>query len=116
MFDVGRICMKIAGREAGKYCVVIKKLDSNFVLVTGPKSVTNVKRRKCNILHLEPLSETIKIKEDASDDEVISAYEEASIFAKLNLQKPKGTYKPKEEKAEKPEEKPKRKSAKKKEG
>lgn len=88
MFDVGRLCIKIAGREAGKYCVVVKKLDANFVLVTGPRSVTHVKRRKCNIFHLEPLKETITIKADASDEEVIKAYEEASLFSKLDLQKP----------------------------
>ena len=88
MFDVGRLCMKVAGREAGKYCVVIKRLDANFVLVTGPKSVTRVKRRKCNILHLEPLKESLKLKDDASDEEVIKAYEEASIFSKLDLPKP----------------------------
>lgn len=98
MFDVGRLCMKIAGREAGKYCVVVKKLEANFVLVTGPKSVTHVKRRKCNIFHLEPLKETLKIKDDASDEEVIRAYEEASIFSKLDLPKPSRA-----ESAEKPE-------------
>jgi large subunit ribosomal protein L14e len=88
MFDVGRMCIKVAGREAGKYCVVVNKIDDNFVLVTGPRSVTQVKRRKCNILHLEPLKDVLKIKADASDEEVIEAYEEASIFSKLDLQKP----------------------------
>lgn len=81
MFDIGRLCIKTAGREAGKYCVVLKKIDDNFVLVTGPRSLTQVKRRKCNILHLEPLKETLKIEADASDDEVIKAYEEASLSA-----------------------------------
>ena len=88
MFDVGRVCLKVAGREAGKYCVVVKKLDANFVLVTGPRSVTQVKRRKCNILHLEPLKESLEIKDDASDEEVIRAYEHASLFTKLDLPKP----------------------------
>jgi len=100
MFDVGRLCIKIAGREAGKYCVVVKKLEDNFVLVTGPRSVTQVKRRKCNILHLEPLKETLNIKADASDEEVIKAYEEASLFSKLDLQRPSHTPEP-EEKEEK---------------
>jgi len=98
MFDVGRMCMKVAGREAGKYCVVVKKIDANFVLVTGPKSVTNVKRRKCNILHLEPLKESLKIKDDASDEEVIKAYEEASLFTKLDLPKPSHKAESEEEK------------------
>jgi large subunit ribosomal protein L14e len=112
MFDVGRVCMKVAGREAGKYCVVVKKLDANFVLVTGPRSVTQVKRRKCNILHLEPLKESLKIKDDASDEEVIKAYEEASLFSKLDLPKPSHKV-PAEESEEK--EKPEKKSRKKKE-
>jgi ribosomal protein L14E/L6E/L27E len=47
-----------------------------------------VKRRKCNILHLEPLKESLKLKDNASDEEVIRAYEEASIFSKLDLPKP----------------------------
>jgi large subunit ribosomal protein L14e len=110
MFDVGRMCIKVAGREAGKYCVVVKKLDSNFVLVTGPRSVTNVKRRKCNILHLEPLKESLKIKDDASDEEVIKAYEEASIFSKLDLPKPSHRAQAEErEEKEKPEKKAKKK-------
>jgi large subunit ribosomal protein L14e len=88
MFDIGRICIKTAGREAGKYCVVVNNLETGFVLVTGPKAVTKVKRRKCNITHLEPLQETVKIKADASDEEVIRAYEESSIFSKLNIPKP----------------------------
>jgi large subunit ribosomal protein L14e len=88
MFDIGRLCIKTAGREAGKYCVILSKIDDNFVLVTGPRSLTQVKRRKCNILHLEPLKQTLGIKADASDEEVIKAYEEASLFTKLDLQKP----------------------------
>jgi large subunit ribosomal protein L14e len=110
VFDVGRLCIKTAGREAGKYCVVLNKIDSNFVLVTGPRSVTQVKRRKCNILHLEPLKESLKIKADASDEEVIKAYEEASLFTKLDLQKPEHKAEhPEEEKEAKPEKKAKKK-------
>ena len=41
---VGRVCMKTAGREAGKYCVILKKEDANFMLVTGPRELTQVKR------------------------------------------------------------------------
>ncbi len=86
--EVGRVCLKIAGREAGKYCVVLKKIDDNFVLVTGPKLLTGVKRRKCNVQHLEPLPFVIEVKEEASDEEVIAAYEKANLISKLNLKKP----------------------------
>lgn len=100
MFEVGRVCMKTAGRESGKYCVVIKELEEGFVMVTGPKSLTKVKRRRCNINHLEPMMEKIKIKSDASDTEVLKAYQQASVFARLGLEKGK---KPKAEKSEKAE-------------
>lgn len=102
MFEVGRVCLKTAGREAGKYCVIVKKMDENFVMVTGPKSLTRVKRRRCNINHLEPLTERIKIKSDASDGEVLKAYKEDSVFARLGLEKPK---KAKKAEPEKPKEK-----------
>ncbi|MEM0058012.1 MAG: 50S ribosomal protein L14e [Candidatus Bathyarchaeia archaeon] len=71
--EVGRICVKICGREAGRKCVIVDIIDKNFVLVTGPKSITGVKRRRANINHLEPLAEKIDIKRGASDDEVVEA-------------------------------------------
>ncbi len=77
------MCVKTAGREAGRYCVIVKKVDANFVLVTGPKSLTKVRRRKCNVDHLEPLMEKVKIKSDASDEEVAKAYKADGILAKL---------------------------------
>ncbi|MEM5874937.1 MAG: 50S ribosomal protein L14e [Candidatus Aenigmatarchaeota archaeon] len=83
--EIGRICRKIAGREAGKYCVVLKKIDENFVLVTGPKQITGVKRRKCNITHLQPTEYKIEIKEEASDEEVAKVMDEQGILTKLNL-------------------------------
>jgi len=86
--EVGRLCVKTAGREAGRYCVVVKLIDNNFVLVTGPKVLTGVKRRKCNVEHLEPTQYSLKIKEDASEKEVLEAYEKAGLIAKLNLKKP----------------------------
>ncbi|MBS7656986.1 MAG: 50S ribosomal protein L14e [Candidatus Bathyarchaeia archaeon] len=71
--EVGRVCVKKMGREAGKKCVIIDVIDKNFVLVTGPKSVTGVKRRRVNVNHLEVTEETIKIKRGASDEEVAQA-------------------------------------------
>jgi large subunit ribosomal protein L14e len=118
--EVGRICMKAAGREAGKYCIVLKKMDDNFVLITGPKTLTQVKRRRCNVEHLEPTSFTVKIDTEASDAVVMEAYEKAGLLTKLGLRKPgpevvkeaekpkkevKKEEKRKEEKVEKKEEK-----------
>jgi large subunit ribosomal protein L14e len=68
MIDIGRVCVKIAGRDAGKRCVVVDVLDENYVLVDG-----ETRRRKCNILHLEPLDKTVEITKGASHAEVAKA-------------------------------------------
>ncbi len=86
--DIGRVCIKTAGREAGKYCAVIKKEDDNFFIVTGPKALTGVKRRRCNVEHLEPTQYLLKIKEDAPEKDVIDAFEKAGVLSKLGLGKP----------------------------
>jgi large subunit ribosomal protein L14e len=68
--EVGRICVKLLGREVGKKCVVVDVIDKNFALVTGPKGVTGVRRRRINVDHLEPTPEAIEVKKGASDEEV----------------------------------------------
>jgi large subunit ribosomal protein L14e len=81
--EVGRVCVKLAGREAGKKCVIVDVIDKNFVLVTGPKAVTGVKRRRVNINHVEPLSEKIEIKRGASDEEIIEALKSAGKLEEM---------------------------------
>ena len=51
--EVGRVCVKISGREAGEKCVIVEVIDDKFVEVVG----ANIKNRRCNIKHLEPLTE-----------------------------------------------------------
>lgn len=76
MFDIGRICMKIAGRDAGKYCVVVDILDKHFVLVDG-----QTRRRKVNMLHLEPTRKIADIKKNASNKDVVKALVEQGFAA-----------------------------------
>ena len=73
VYEVGRICIKTTGRDAGGRCVVVDVIDRNFVLVTGPKSVTGVRRRRVNLNHLRPLDEKIEIEKGATDEEVAAA-------------------------------------------
>lgn len=80
VFDVGRICVKVAGREAGRKCVIVDIVDDKFVVVTGPKHLTGVKRRRANVKHLEPLSKKIMINKGASDEEVIQALEKEGLL------------------------------------
>ena len=86
--EIGRVCMKIAGREAGKYCVVLKKIDDTFVLVTGPKVLTGVKRRKCNVEHLEPTPYLVTITAEANEKDVVDAYNKIGLMKKFELKMP----------------------------
>lgn len=88
VIEVGTIAIKTAGREASRYCVVVKKIDENFVIVTGPKILTGVKRRRCNIRHLEELPLKLEIKEEASDKEVLEAWIKSGLYKKLGLKLP----------------------------
>ena len=71
--EVGRVCVKIAGREAGEKCVIVEIIDDKFVEVIG----TDIKNRRCNIKHLEPVDQTIEIKSD-NVDEIKKALEAAA--------------------------------------
>ena len=74
MIEIGRLCLKTAGRDASKKCVVVDIIDNNFVLIDG-----ETRRRKCNIKHLEPLAQVVKIKKNASHDEVAKVLKEIGI-------------------------------------
>ena len=75
--EVGRLCVKMSGRESGMRCVVVDVMDKSFVLIRGPKKVTGVRRRRANIMHVEPSQENISIKRGASDEEVEEALKKA---------------------------------------
>ena len=77
--EVGRICIKLRGREAGKKCVIVDIIDDRFVLITGPKQLTGVKRRRVNIDHIEPTDKKIDIEKGVSDEEVLKAIESAGL-------------------------------------
>jgi large subunit ribosomal protein L14e len=81
--EVGRICVKLAGRETGKKCVIIDVMDRSFVLITGPKKVTGVKRRRVNINHVKPLQDKIEIPRGASDEEVNTILETAGKLEEM---------------------------------
>lgn len=100
IFDVGRVCLKIAGRDAGRKCVVIDQIDNQYVLVDGA-----TRRKKVNVKHLEPLAEVIKIKAKASSDDVRTAFQKLGLAvwetkAKKETERPK---KHKKQKAAAPE-------------
>ncbi len=106
---IGQLCLKIAGRDAGNFCLVIDKIDDTFVLIDG-----NVRRKKCNIKHLEPIDKILKIKKNAPTSEVKKAMEQEGIKiiqkgkartpGKKPVKKRRIKQKPVEEVAKKPKE------------
>ena len=111
IFDVGRICLKIAGRDAGRKCVVIEAIDANFVVVDG-----DVRRKKVNVKHLMPTQKTIQIKNKASHEEVKAAFEKLGlnvwerkskkVTARVKKQKKKKKISEKPKKAKTPKKSP----------
>ncbi len=73
--EVGRVCVKVAGRETGRKCVIVDVMDKSFVLITGPKKITGVKRRRVNINHVAPTEDSLQIKRGASDEDVTQIIE-----------------------------------------
>ena len=77
-FEVGRVAVKTAGRETARKCVILSFIDKNFVLVTGA-GLNGVRRRKANLKHLVPLDKSVKVKENAKDEDVAKAIDKAGM-------------------------------------
>lgn len=90
IFTVGRMCVKLAGRDAGRKCVVVEE-GKGFVVVDG-----NVRRKKVNVKHLEPLSQTVEIGK-GSHEEVVKAFEKLGLAA-WNTKAKKSVERPKKQK------------------
>ena len=84
MIEIGRLCVKIAGRDAGLKCVIVDILDDKFVLIDG-----QTRRRKCNILHLEPLKDVIKVKKNASREDIKKEFDKLKLKIRETKPKPK---------------------------
>ena len=79
-FEVGRVVVKIMGREAGRRAVIVDMIDENFALISGPKDISGVRRRRVNFKHLEPVDKSIKISKGAGDEEIKSVMEEENLL------------------------------------
>jgi len=104
MIEIGRMCVKLAGRDARKKGIIIDVLDEGYVLIDG-----EIRRRKCNIKHLELLDKVIEIKKNADHGAVVEALEKEGISVPLKRKKSPGPRPRKVRKVkEKPEELPKK--------
>jgi large subunit ribosomal protein L14e len=64
--EIGRVCVKAKGRDAGSKAVIIDVKEPPYVIIEGPDS----RRRKCNAKHLHFTGEKIEISRNASREEV----------------------------------------------
>lgn len=74
MVEIGQLAMKTAGRDSGNICIIVDKIDPTYVLIDG-----NVRRKKCNIKHLELLDKAVKIKKNAPTEEIKKELESLGI-------------------------------------
>ncbi len=79
VYDIGRLCVKTMGREAGQYCVIVDIIDKNYLLIDG----LNVRRRKVNYNHIEPLADSIDIKKGAKHEDVEAAIKKAKLEKRM---------------------------------
>ncbi len=77
MIEVGRICVKTAGRDSNKKCVVVDIVDDTFVMIDG-----ETRRKKANIKHLEPTKQKIDIKKGVSRADIIKEFKKLGIELK----------------------------------
>lgn len=73
--SIGRVCVKLVGREAGTKCVIVDTVDKNYVLIAGSK----IRRRRCNVKHLDPTETIIDIKKGATEAALKKALKKAKV-------------------------------------
>ena len=78
LLEEGRLCVKKLGRDAGDRAVITKIVDANFVNII---SSSRLKERRCNVKHLEFLSEKV----DPSNKEQLARALEIDV-SKLSAQ------------------------------
>jgi hypothetical protein len=67
-FEIGRVCIKTKGKDAGRVCVVIDHIDEKHVMIDGL-----TRRKKCSLTHLERTDIRVAIVNGASHESVIEA-------------------------------------------
>ncbi len=65
--DLGQVCIKLKGKDAGKKVVILSEVKQGRVLIDG----ATVKRKQCNILHLFPTEQKIKVGKDAKHEDIV---------------------------------------------
>jgi len=89
MIQAGSICKKLAGKEAGRYCVVVS-LDEKgrFAQIAGVAKYGMCKAGRCNTKHLKATQFKINLKSTKQED-IDSSIMESGVINKMGLKKDK---------------------------
>jgi len=79
VYDIGRVCVKMMGREAGKYCVIVDVIDKNYLLIDG----LVVRRRRSNFKHVEPTKDVLELKKGADHATMEAAIKKAKLTKQM---------------------------------
>ncbi len=85
MVEVGQVCKKIAGRETGRYCIVIKD-EGKFVQISGISKYLMCKNKRCNKKHLIPTKIKIELKGEKQED-IERSLMNSGVIKRLGLEK-----------------------------
>ncbi len=75
LMDVGRVCRKTSGRDAGKICVIVEGEEKGCVVVEGK----DVNKSKVNVTHLEPTPIVLDIKKSAKKEKIVEELSKAGL-------------------------------------
>lgn len=87
MIAKGSICKKMAGREAGRYCIVLN-VEGKFAQISGVRKYGMCRPKRCNLKHLKATKFVIKIDSEKQEDLVKSIYN-SGILTRMGLKKDK---------------------------
>ena len=68
--EIGKVCMKIAGRDAGRPAIIIEVHKDGYVTIDGYS-----RRKKVNPQHLQFIGTKVDIKKGATHETVLKALE-----------------------------------------
>lgn len=74
MLEIGRLCIKTAGRDAMRHCIILEEIDKNYVLVDG-----NTRRKKVNKNHLELLDKVFKVDNKTTTKQILEILKKEGI-------------------------------------
>ncbi len=70
--DIGRVCVKTHGRDAGNKVVIIDVKEHPYVVIEG----ADARRRRCNSKHLHFTGKKIDVSRNASREDVVKKLKE----------------------------------------